>query len=230
MTGIAGGLRLPHVRRDGLRVQGVHEDDVDLLVHHLLELATLLVLARLGVGVDDLALAVGEGGDLLLDDGVVEALEACGVLVGQEQTHRDVVALLRRRGAVAAADSVDDAARGEGQRGRRGGQGCRETTYGDSTKDRSAQGGRLSSVRGEGEGLLWGSVTCGVKWLPGQGGWAPATAAWGDLGAASATGEAASAVRELWVNVTVALPRCGGCGAHGERLWRLRGGRCLRGG
>lgn len=145
-----GVLRLLDVRRDGLGVQRVHQDDVDLLVHHPLELLTLFVLARVGVGVDDLALAVGEGGDLFRDHGVVEVLEARGVLVGQEQPHRDVVALLRGRGAVASADSVDDAARGECQRGRGGGQGCRETTHGDSTKGGSAHVGRLSSVRGVG--------------------------------------------------------------------------------
>lgn len=163
--GDAGVLRLLDLRRDGLGVQRVHQDDVDLLVHHLLELPALLVLARLGVGVDDLALAVGESGDLLRDDGVVEGLEPCGVLVGQEQSHRDVVALLRRRGTVASDDSVDDAARGERERGRGRGQSRREVTHGDSTKGGSVHVRRLSSGGAE---WLSGALRSGEKWLPSE--------------------------------------------------------------
>lgn len=83
-------LTEPH---DGLGVHRVDDQDVHLVGDHRVDLGVLRGRVLLGVGVDDLALAAGELGDLLLDERLVELLVTRGLVLRQEQTDLDRVAL-----------------------------------------------------------------------------------------------------------------------------------------
>ncbi|MEY9487315.1 hypothetical protein RKD26_003109 [Streptomyces calvus] len=121
-------LGLLHAGRDGVGVDRVQHDDVDLLVDHRLELARLLAGVRVGVGVLDPALVVGERLHLRLEDGVVELLVAGVCLLRQQQPDGDVVALGRAR-VVAAPRRVEHAAAGEHDGHGGGGHGYGDTAH-----------------------------------------------------------------------------------------------------
>lgn len=125
--GDAGVLGLLHAVRDGVRVDRVQHDHVDLVLDHLLHLVGLLGGAGLGVGVLDDALVTRQLADLLLEEGVVELLVARVLLLRQQQSDQEVVAL-GGAGVVAALRRAQHAAGGQ----REGHQG-RGHGYGDST-------------------------------------------------------------------------------------------------
>ncbi|MDQ1015533.1 hypothetical protein QFZ43_002082 [Streptomyces afghaniensis] len=114
-------LGLLHRAGDGLGVHRVHDQHVDLVGHHRVDLLVLRAGVLLGVGVDDLALAAGELLDLLLDERPVELLVARGRVLRKEQTDLDVVALLGGPRGVGVVAGLLGAATGSKRNGHRTG-------------------------------------------------------------------------------------------------------------
>lgn len=117
--------------RDGLGVDRVHDEDVHLVGDHRVDLGVLRGRVLLGVGVDHLALAAGEVGDLLLDQRLVELLVPRGLVLRKKEADLDRVTLGGTGLLGAAAGLLRTATSGE-----RYGHGTSGDGYGGSTHTR----------------------------------------------------------------------------------------------
>ncbi len=112
-----GVLRLPDSARDGLGVDRVDEEDVHLFGDHRVDLGVLGGRVLLGVGVEHLALAAREGGDLLLDQRLVELLVARGLVLRKQEADLDGVALRGAPGSPVGVVPATASGERDGERG-----------------------------------------------------------------------------------------------------------------
>ncbi len=126
----AGVDGLLHGVLDRLGVDGVQDEDVHLVGDHRVDLLGLQVGVLLGVVVLDGRLAVRQLLDLLLDQRPVELLVASGLVLREQETDLDVVALGGGSSRVLAAARFLGAATGSQRDGHRtSGNGNGGTTH-----------------------------------------------------------------------------------------------------